>query len=142
MRFDRIIKGGNVVTPAGSFTGDVGISGEKITALGVNLEGDASTKVIDARDHHVIPGVMDVHVHLPAGDVDLEDRHREPADGGKLVTSPAVVLWSRRLFSSLSLPGIIGRSARSGRSINSRSGRPRLSGPKTRASPGWKRAWV
>jgi len=62
--FDTIVKGGNVVTPAGSFTGDVGISGEKITALGVNLEGHASTKVIDAKGHHVIPGVLDVHVHL------------------------------------------------------------------------------
>jgi dihydropyrimidinase len=62
--FDRIIKGGNVVTPAGSFLGDVGITGEKITALGVNLEGDRSTKVIDAKGHHVIPGVLDVHVHL------------------------------------------------------------------------------
>src|SRR5207237_8663848 len=60
----RIVKGGNVVTPGGIFIGDVGITGEKITALGVNLEGDKSTKVIDARDHHVIPGVLDVHVHL------------------------------------------------------------------------------
>ena len=64
VRFDTIVKGGNVVTPAGTFTGDVGISGEKITALGVNLEGDKSTKVIDATGHHVIPGVLDVHVHL------------------------------------------------------------------------------
>ncbi|PYO11124.1 MAG: hypothetical protein DMD30_01225, partial [Gemmatimonadetes bacterium] len=48
VRFDRIIKGGNVVTPAGIFVGDVGITGEKITALGVNLDGDKSTKVMDA----------------------------------------------------------------------------------------------
>ncbi|MDQ6769704.1 MAG: dihydropyrimidinase, partial [Gemmatimonadota bacterium] len=64
MQLDRIIKGGNVVTPAGTFTGDVGISGEKIAALGVNLDADKSTKVIDAKGHHVIPGVLDVHVHL------------------------------------------------------------------------------
>ncbi len=38
MRLDRIIKGGNVVTPAGTFVGDVGISGEKIAALGANLD--------------------------------------------------------------------------------------------------------
>src|ERR1700693_2492598 len=62
--FDTVIKGGNVVTPAGIFTGDVGISGEKISALGVNLDADKSTKVIDAKGHHVIPGVLDVHVHL------------------------------------------------------------------------------
>ena len=64
MRFDRLIKGGNVVTPAGMFTGDVGITGETITALGVNLEADKATKVIDAIGHYVIPGVLDVHVHL------------------------------------------------------------------------------
>ena len=64
VKFDTIVKGGNVVTPAGTFTGDVGISGEKIAALGVSLDADESTKVIDAKGHHVIPGVLDVHVHL------------------------------------------------------------------------------
>ena len=29
MKLDRIVRGGNVVTPAGTFTGDVGIAGEK-----------------------------------------------------------------------------------------------------------------
>ena len=88
MRFDRIIKGGNVVTPAGTFVGDVGITGEKITALGVNLEGDGATKVIDARDHHVIPGVLDVHVHLElpfCGTVSADDYRtgtRAGASGG------------------------------------------------------------
>ena len=48
MQFDRVIKGGNVVTPAGTFVGDVGIKGEKIAALGVDLDSDKSTKVIDA----------------------------------------------------------------------------------------------
>ena len=63
MRFDTVITGGNVVTPAGTFVGDIGISGEKIAALGVSLEAEGA-KVIDARGHHVIPGVLDVHVHL------------------------------------------------------------------------------
>jgi len=64
VKFDRIIKGGNVVTPAGVFTGDIGIAGEKIVALGVELEPGAGTQVIDATGHHVLPGVLDVHVHL------------------------------------------------------------------------------
>ena len=63
MRFDRIIKGGNVVTPAGTFTGDIGIVGEKIAALGSGLD-TAGARVVDAAGHHVIPGVLDVHVHL------------------------------------------------------------------------------
>ena len=63
MRFDRVVKGGNVVTPGGTFTGDVGIQGEKIAALGVDLDAKGAD-VIDAKGHHVIPGVLDVHVHL------------------------------------------------------------------------------
>jgi dihydropyrimidinase len=63
MRFDRVITGGTVVTPGGSFTGDVAISGEKIAALGTGLDTKGAD-VIDARGHHVIPGVLDVHVHL------------------------------------------------------------------------------
>lgn len=61
--FDTVIKGGNVVTPAGSFTGDIGISGERIAALGEQLD-TTGARVIDAKGHHVIPGVLDVHVHL------------------------------------------------------------------------------
>src|SRR5215207_11500087 len=63
MKLDRIIKGGNVVTPGGTFTGDVGIVGEKIAALGAGLDTEGA-QVIDASGHHVIPGVLDVHVHL------------------------------------------------------------------------------
>src|SRR6476646_1144139 len=63
MQFDTVIKNGNVVTPAGSFTGDVGIRGETIVALGDSLD-TTGANVIDARGHHVIPGVLDVHVHL------------------------------------------------------------------------------
>ena len=63
MRFDTVITSGNVVTPAGTFNGDVGIRDGKIVALGVALDTEGA-KVIDARGHHVIPGVLDVHVHL------------------------------------------------------------------------------
>src|SRR5687768_2988934 len=63
MRFDRVITGGTVVTPGGTFVGDVGIVGEKIAALGENLDKDGAD-IIDASGHHVIPGVLDVHVHL------------------------------------------------------------------------------
>src|ERR1051325_10348852 len=72
MKYETLIKNGNVVTPAGSFKGDIGISGEKIVALGSDLgSSDGSqrgsstgAKIIDATGHHVIPGVLDVHVPL------------------------------------------------------------------------------
>ena len=63
MLFDRVVQGGNVVTPGGTFTGDIGIVGEKITALGTGLD-TRGADVVDAGGHHVIPGVLDVHVHL------------------------------------------------------------------------------
>jgi dihydropyrimidinase len=65
MPFDKIITGGNVVTPAGITQADVAIRGEKIAAIGEGLAEDTSgAEIIDAGGHHVIPGVLDVHVHL------------------------------------------------------------------------------
>ena len=64
MRFDKIIRGGNVVTPRGTSVTDVGIVGEKIAAVGRDLDGSPGAQIIDAGGHHVIPGVLDVHVHL------------------------------------------------------------------------------
>src|SRR5215217_2860493 len=63
MKLDTIVKGGTVVTPGGTFVGDVGIAGEKIAALGSSLDAPGA-RAIDATDHYVIPGVLDVHVHL------------------------------------------------------------------------------
>jgi dihydropyrimidinase len=64
MKFDTIVRGGNVVTPTDTTVTDIGIVGEKIAAIDFGLVADADTRVIDATDHHVIPGVLDVHVHL------------------------------------------------------------------------------
>src|SRR3954468_16391216 len=87
MRFDKVVKGGNVVTPGGTFVGDVGIAGEKIAALGTSLD-PADAEVIDARGHYVIPGTLDVHVHLElpfCGTVSADDYRsgtRAAARGG------------------------------------------------------------
>lgn len=65
MAFDKIIKGGTVVLPTGTVKADVGITGEKIAAIGTGLTAlDKNAAVIDAKGHLVIPGVLDVHVHL------------------------------------------------------------------------------
>jgi dihydropyrimidinase len=63
MSFTRVVKGGTVVTPVGSGIADVGIEGERIAAIGPALD-TAGADVVDATGHYVIPGVLDVHVHL------------------------------------------------------------------------------
>ncbi|CAN5375693.1 dihydropyrimidinase [soil metagenome] len=65
MHFDKIIHGGDVVTPGGVVKADIGVRGEKVAAIAADLKSEATTdRLIDARGHYVIPGVLDVHVHL------------------------------------------------------------------------------
>ncbi len=61
MKYDKVIRNGMVVTPEGVINADVAISGEQIAAIGSGLDAN---QVIDAAGHYVIPGVLDVHVHL------------------------------------------------------------------------------
>ena len=85
MKYDKVIKNGAVVTPRGVIKGDVGINGERIAAVGGQLDG---VQEIDAGGHYVIPGVLDVHVHLElpfCGTVSADDYHtgtRAGARGG------------------------------------------------------------
>ena len=67
MHFDTIIADGTVVNAGKSEKADVGIVGERIAAVGKGLAKKAKengTRVIDAKGHYVIPGGVDVHVHL------------------------------------------------------------------------------
>lgn len=62
-QFDTIIKGGTVHTGAESKVADVAIKGEKIAKIAKNLSPDGAT-IIDAAGKLVLPGMIDVHVHL------------------------------------------------------------------------------
>ncbi|MCD6309513.1 MAG: amidohydrolase family protein, partial [Candidatus Eremiobacteraeota bacterium] len=66
--FDMIIKGGKVVTSGICEIADIGIRGEKITALGDLSPAGAGT-VFSATGLLVLPGIIDAHVHfhLPVG---------------------------------------------------------------------------
>ena len=66
MPYDTIIRNGTIHSATHSHTGDIGINGELITtvASGGDLKATAKTKVIDATGMDVIPGCLDVHVHL------------------------------------------------------------------------------
>ncbi len=55
--------GGTVVLPDGPRRADLGIAGGRIAAIEDDLRREAPEQV-DARDLHVLPGVLDAHVHL------------------------------------------------------------------------------
>ncbi|MBO0690485.1 MAG: dihydropyrimidinase, partial [Candidatus Dormibacteraeota bacterium] len=61
---DRVVRGGQVVTPEGVGTWDVGIAGERIAAVAApgTLTEDAG-EVIDAGGKIVVPGGIDPHIH-------------------------------------------------------------------------------
>ncbi|MFY9529406.1 MAG: dihydropyrimidinase [Candidatus Acidiferrales bacterium] len=64
MRFDTVIKNGTVVTATDTYTADVGISGEKISAIAQQLPVENAGQVIDAAGKYVMPGGIDVHTHI------------------------------------------------------------------------------
>jgi allantoinase len=57
-----IVRGGTVVTAAGAVGADVEIEDGEIVAVADGLEEQSDE--IDARGLHVLPGVVDVHVHF------------------------------------------------------------------------------
>ncbi len=60
---DLIVRGGQVVTPAGIEQLEVGIADGTIVALEQNWQGNAR-KTIEASSLHVFPGMIDAHVHF------------------------------------------------------------------------------
>ena len=70
--FDLLIRHGTCILPWGVETTDVGVRDGRIAALGV--AGDATAdETIDARGLHVLPGLIDPHVHLrDPGDKTIE----------------------------------------------------------------------
>ena len=83
-----VIRGGTIHTATHSFRGDVAIVDGKIDAVGASLPVDPQTLVIEAGGMDVLPGFIDVHVHLAlpfCGTVscdDFESGSRAAACGG------------------------------------------------------------
>jgi dihydropyrimidinase len=64
MSMTTIIRGGTVVNADRAFRADVLCYGDKIVAVGENLEAPPSAKVIDAGGQYVMPGGIDTHTHM------------------------------------------------------------------------------
>jgi len=61
--FDLLLRGGTLVLPWGEQVGDAGVRDGRIAGLG--LPGGATAdQVVQAAGLHVLPGLMDPHVHL------------------------------------------------------------------------------
>ncbi|HTH07298.1 MAG TPA: amidohydrolase family protein, partial [Ilumatobacteraceae bacterium] len=65
--FDLIVRNGQVVdgTGAPSVRADIGVVGDRVSAIG-DLHGETASTEIDASDRYVTPGFVDIHTHLDA----------------------------------------------------------------------------
>ena len=66
--FDILIVNGTIVDGSGEpgFQGDIGISGDKVIAIG-NLSRKTAHRTIDAENRIVSPGFIDIHTHCDGG---------------------------------------------------------------------------
>ena len=81
---DLIVRGGQVVTPAGAGMWDLAVEGERIVAVtepgALHVEG---TKVIDASGKIVVPGGIEPHAHIG-------DHHNPERSGAEAVSRAAI----------------------------------------------------
>jgi dihydropyrimidinase len=70
---DLIVRGGTVVTAAGSSRADVAVEGGRIVAVGPDLGSDARD-VVDASGLLVLPGIVDAHTHTRIATDEQPDR--------------------------------------------------------------------
>lgn len=61
-----LITGARVIDPASNYDGiaDVAIDGDRVAAIGRELDRSAANLLIDATDHILCPGLIDPHVHF------------------------------------------------------------------------------
>lgn len=77
--FDILIRNGRVIDGTGNpwYYSDVGITGNRIAAMGKLTDANART-VIDASGHYVTPGFIDPHTHAAGGLATPELSHAYP----------------------------------------------------------------
>jgi dihydroorotase len=83
--YDLVLKGGIVVNHDGEGVRDIGVTGERIAALG-DLSGASASETVDCRGLHILPGVIDTQVHFREPGLthkeDLETGSRSAVMGG------------------------------------------------------------
>jgi dihydropyrimidinase len=72
---DLVVSGGTIVTAERSFSADVAVTDGRISAIGEGLARQhPDARAIDATDHLVLPGCVDVHTHTRLPTEDEPDR--------------------------------------------------------------------
>ena len=83
--YDRVLKGGIVVNQDGVGARDIGVRAGRIAAIG-DLQRASAGETIDCRGLHILPGVIDSHVHFREPGLthkeDLETGSRAAVLGG------------------------------------------------------------
>jgi dihydroorotase len=64
MTVDLVVKNGWVVTPNDTFKGGVAIADGKFVTVGADETLPDAREVIDAAGRHILPGLIDAHVHF------------------------------------------------------------------------------
>ncbi|MDR0504083.1 MAG: dihydroorotase family protein [Treponema sp.] len=66
MHYDLLIKNGTLVTPKESLQGGIAVKDGKIILAGNSAINDTDTagEIYDARGKHILPGIIDAHVHF------------------------------------------------------------------------------
>ncbi len=77
--YDLILKGGTVVNHDGEGMRDLGIRGGRFAAIG-DLARASAGEVVDCRGLHLLPGVVDSHVHFREPGL----THKEDLESGSL----------------------------------------------------------
>jgi dihydroorotase len=76
---DRIFKHATIVNQDGVHAADIGVTGERISAIG-ELAKDSAAEIVDCRGLHILPGVIDTQVHFREPGLD----HKEDLATGSL----------------------------------------------------------
>ena len=64
MKADLVVKNGSIVTPEATVKGGVAIAAGKIVAIGADDTLPDGKRTIDATGLHILPGLIDAHVHF------------------------------------------------------------------------------
>ena len=70
-QYELLLKGGTVIDPRNNRNGvaDVAIAGGKIAQVAENIPASSAKRVVDVTGLYVVPGLIDMHSHLYAGNL-------------------------------------------------------------------------